>query len=113
MVNEKNTFRVVYKVVRKIPAGKVMTYGQISSVINDEWQMTNNSNRITPRVVGWALHANRDPKIPCHRVVNREGRLAENFAFNGADEQRSRLKKEGVVFKDGMHVDLEKHMWKI
>jgi len=87
----------VYKIVKKIPSGKVLTYGQISRVVG-----------IDPRMVGWALHANKDIKIPCHRVVNKEGRLAPNFAFDGTMEQRLRLLEERVEFVDDMHVNLGK-----
>jgi len=97
-------FDKVYRAVKKIPEGKVATYGQISSKLGIK----------DVRKVGWALHKNPDnKKIPCHRVVNRDGRLAPNFAFDGADEQRRRLEVEGVKFKDKMHVDLKKSEWKI
>ena len=110
-----NFFDQVYEVVRKIPEGKVATYGQIAGILGTG----------DARKVGWALHANCDPKTPCHRVVNKDGRLAPNFAgpqlpgaiatgrraFDGAVEQRRRLKEEGVGFKGEMHVDLKKHQW--
>lgn len=95
---ESPVFKKVYQVVRKIPAGKVLTYGAIAKMVGT-----------TPRVVGFALHANRDKSTPCHRVVNRNGRLAPNFAFGGAHEQYLRLKIEGIDFIDGNHVDLAKH----
>ena len=61
------------------------------------------------RKIGWALHSNPyEGEVPCHRVVNKEGRLAPNFAFNGPDEQRLRLQQESVPFKDQDHVDLAK-----
>lgn len=91
----------VYEVVRKIPQGKVATYGQIAELLG---------NPRLSRQVGWALHANKSSDVPCHRVVNREGRLAPNFAFDGAVEQRRRLEAEGVTFKDQL-VNLEKHLW--
>lgn len=90
-------FNQVYRVVKKIPAGKVMTYGQIAAILGTK----------DARKVGWALHANRDQKIPCHRVVNKDGRLAPNFAFDGMEEQRRRLISEGVSFKDKTHADLK------
>lgn len=64
------------------------------------------------RVVGYALHNNPAPIIiPCHRVVNREGKVAEAFAFGGGNEQRRLLEEEGVTFlKDGS-VDMEKHLY--
>ncbi len=77
-----------------------MTYGQIAAKLGKPK---------AARAVGNALHNNPDPKtIPCHRVVNREGRLAPNFAGKGWQEHKRRLLKEGVKFKEGNHVDLEK-----
>ena len=98
----------VYRLVKEIPKGKVSTYAEIAFQL----KMKDAKLRIDPRMVGWALHANKDPEVPCHRVVNKEGRLAPNFAFNGAEEQRRRLEAEGVTFVDEMHVDLSKHMFR-
>lgn len=88
-------FEQVYEAVKKIPVGKVMTYGQVAGLIG-----TRDARR-----VGHALHANRDLKIPCHRVVNKDGRLAPGYAFGGPDEQKNRLLAEGVGFIDDTHVD--------
>ncbi len=91
-------FEKVYKIVAKIPPGKVMTYGQVGKLAGT-----------TGRVVGFALHVNPDEKnIPCHRVVDRNGRLAPHFAFGGSREQYLRLKSEGVEFVDSDHVKLKK-----
>lgn len=95
-----NFFEKVYQVVREVPVGKVTTYGQIARRLG-----TRDARR-----VGHALHANRDPQTPCHRVVNREGRLAMNFAFDGPGEQRRRLLGEGVKFLDKFQVDLDKSL---
>lgn len=123
---KKGLFEKIYKIVRKIPEGKVVTYGQISEIINSQFSISNEARgKITPRIVGFALHANKDPDTPCHRVVNKEGRLAPNFAgpqspdsiasgrraFAGPDEQRRRLQAEKVAFKDRMHVNLAKSQW--
>ena len=95
-------FGRVYEVVKQIPEGKVMTYGQIANILG-----TKDAKR-----VGWALHANKNPKIPCHRVVNKFGAVAKNYAFGrGWKEQRMRLQAEGVKFKKEMQVDLEKFLW--
>lgn len=83
-----NFFRQVYKIVKKIPKGKVMTYGQVGKAIGTR----------DYRRVGQALHANRDPNIPCHRVVFADGHLAPNYIFGGAEEQKKRLMGEGVMF---------------
>lgn len=94
----------VYELVKKIPRGKVLTYGQIAQTLGrPRWS----------RQVGWALHQNEEGSgVPCHRVVNREGRLAPNFAFDGWKEQRRRLLEEGVEFSDEMHVDLSHSLQK-
>ena len=64
-----------------------------------------------PRLVGFVLHQNNDPNVPCHRVVNREGRIAPNFAFGGLSEQKKMLEGENVKFKDKTHVDIENYQW--
>lgn len=94
-------FDKVYKVVKKIPSGKVLTYGQIAEILHTK----------DARKVGWALHANRDLETPCHRVVSKDGRLAPNFAFDGEREQKRRLLAEGVGFI-GERVNLVKHIWR-
>lgn len=79
-----------------------MTYGQVAEILGTK----------DARKVGWALHANKDPKTPCHRVVNKEGGVAKNYAFGGGwKEQKMRLLSEGVKFKDEMRVDLKNHIY--
>ena len=97
-------FEKIYDVVLKIPEGKVTTYGQVAILAgNPRWA----------RVVGYALHNNPAPGIiPCHRVVNREGRTAESFVFGGGEVQRELLEKEGIVFEKDGHIDLKKYGWK-
>ncbi|MGH7246279.1 MAG: MGMT family protein [Candidatus Levyibacteriota bacterium] len=86
---QSNSFERIYDVVKKIPKGKVMTYKQVSI----------RANVATPRVVGFALHVNKDPKnIPCHRVVFADGSLTSGYAFGGEDVQKKKLQDEGVVF---------------
>ena len=96
-----NTFEKIYEVVKSIPEGKVATYGQVALLAgNPRWA----------RVVGYALHVNPEPGIiPCHRVVNREGRVAPGFAFGGEGVQRQLLESEGIVFKTDGRIDLEKY----
>jgi methylated-DNA-protein-cysteine methyltransferase-like protein len=91
-------FEKVYEVVKKIPSGKVATYGQVAKLVGT-----------TPRVVGFALHANPyEGRVPCHRVVNRYGRLAESFAFGGKNEQKMRLVSEGVEVEGDGSISLAK-----
>lgn len=95
-----NTFQKIYEQVKKIPKGKVATYGQIALMAgNPRWS----------RVVGYALHSNPEPGvIPCHRVVTKDGKLSESFAFGGENVQRDLLINEGVAFLNDNTVDLEK-----
>ena len=96
-----NTFEKIYEVVKSIPEGKVATYGLVAALAgNPRWS----------RVVGYALHVNPEPGvIPCHRVVNREGRRAPSFAFGGEDAQRQLLSAEGITFEPDGRVDLKKY----
>lgn len=90
-------FERVYKLVQTIPKGKVSTYGAIGKKLN-----------MSPRVVGLALHLNPDSSLtPCHRVVDRNGRVAPGYAFGGKDVQKKLLEQEGVLFKDDTHVNLK------
>ncbi len=97
-------FEKIYEVVCNIPEGKVATYGLVAMLAgNPRWA----------RVVGYALHNNPAPGvIPCHRVVNREGRVADSFAFGGKDVQRQMLEAEGIVFEKDGHIDLNKYLWR-
>ncbi|WP_229131654.1 MGMT family protein [Bifidobacterium mizhiense] len=103
----------VYQVVRRIPRGKVATYGQVASLTG---------HPRNARFVGYALHDNPEPGvIPCHRVVFRDGSLAPGFAFGGPERQRQLLEDEGVHFvpprsdelagADGWVVDLDRCRW--
>ena len=88
-----NSYDKIYEIVRKIPEGKVSTYGQIAFLAgNPRWS----------RVVGYALHVNPFPweqvqgekAVPCHRVVNRFGEPSSAFAFGGVNKQIELLEEE-------------------
>lgn len=92
-----NSFQKIYNFVSKIPKGKVATYKQIAQFSNT-----------TPRFVGFALHANKDPKnIPCHRVIKTDGTLAKGYAFGGIVKQKEKLIQEGIIFTKSI-IDLSK-----
>jgi len=96
-------FEEVYNLVRKIPKGKVATYGQIARILGYPKRA---------KMVGWALHKNPYfGDVPCHRVVNRNGEITSGFAFGGLDEQRRLLEAEGVVFGEDGRIDLNKYLW--
>lgn len=90
----------IYEAVRRIPKGKVATYGQVAEMAGDKKMA---------RAVGNALHKNPDPDgIPCYRVVNSKGELAGEFAFGGPGAQAKLLRADGIEVKDG-RVDLKKY----
>ena len=97
------SFEKIYEVVKRIPRGKVATYGQIAMMAgNPRWA----------RVVGYALHVNPDPDtIPCYRVVNRMGGLSEAFAFGGINQQELLLRADGIELDKDGRVDLDRYMW--
>ena len=78
----------VYNIVKEIPEGNVVTYGQLAKLAR------------RPQCSRMELN------LPCHRVVNSQGRLAPNWT-----EQRELLEKEGIAFKKNGCVDLKKHIW--
>lgn len=90
--------REVYSIVREVPPGKVITYGQIACLIGKPR---------CSRMVGRALcHAPSQAGLPCHRVVNSQGRVAPSWPG-----QREKLEAEGVVFRKNGCVDLKKHLF--
>ncbi len=101
-------YDLVYDEVKKIPKGRVATYGQIACLCG--------SPRAS-RAVGYALHFNPDPEnIPCYRVVNRFGGLAPKFAFGGAEVQAELLRADGIEVSTRLdndtlvfYVDLDKY----
>ena len=94
-------FKDVYEVVKRVPRGKVVTYGDVAFAVG---------RPKATRQVGWALHSNPEcGVIPCHRVVFKDGSLAKGFAFGGADVQKNLLLSEGVGFVDEYKVDIIKY----
>ncbi len=104
----------IYKAIEKIPRGYVVTYGRIASLVQGailKSERYKSKIRINPRYVGYLLHHNPDQdRIPCHRVVDRSGHLAQNYKFGGWKEQRRKLLKEGIGFKDERRVDIDKYL---
>lgn len=99
LVSDSPTKRI-YEAVKKIPKGKVATYAQVAALAG---------NPKMARAVGNALHKNPEPGIiPCHRVVDSKGHLADEFAFGGAGVQAKLLAEEGVEVIDNI-VDLKKY----
>jgi len=92
-------FSKVYAISAQIPEGKVATYGQIAAVAG---------NPLAARAVGDAMR--RVPEhidIPCHRVVNKRGAMAPEYAFGGIGRQREMLEREGIIFKENGCIDMK------
>lgn len=99
-VEAKKIYSEVYEVVKQIPKGKVMTYGQIARLLGCPQHS---------RLVGQALmNVPESLQLPCHRVVNSEGRLVPHWL-----EQRHLLLEEGITFKTNGCVDLKKQLWEL
>lgn len=87
----------VYELLRTIPRGKVITYGELARLLG---------NKAWARAVGNALHENPDgDEYPCYKVVNSRGELSQAYAFGGHGEQKRRLEKDGIIVENGK-VDL-------
>jgi len=98
-------YRLVYRVVRKVPPGKVVTYGQVAAILGQPRGA---------RAVGVALGALTEPlteTVPWHRVINASGRCSHRDGFWAA-MQRERLEEEGVRFDRDGKVDLRQVRWK-
>ena len=94
--------QAVYEYLATIPKGRVVTYGQIAKFLG---------NPNLARTVGNILHENPDgDKYPCYKVVNAQGKLAENYAFGGIERQKMRLEADGIIVNNNK-VDLKKYQW--
>ena len=101
----EQAFEQIYRIVLKIPRGRVMTYGQIARLMDD---------RYSPRLVGWAMHAvPQDGRhIPWHRVINSKGGISTGRVIIQEPQlQRYLLEAEGVVFDGRGHCDLSVYQW--
>lgn len=98
-------FEKIYRLVLRIPRGRVMTYGQIARLLEE---------RYSPRLVGWAMHATPKDKrnIPWHRVINSQGSVSTGRVILAEpDRQRLMLEAEGVLFDARGHCDLSVYQW--
>lgn len=91
----------VFRLVRKIPRGRVMTYGQIAETLGEGY---------TARTVGFVMHSSND-KTPWHRVINAQGGCSTRGLVLPHDKQQRMLEAEGVAFNDRGRCDLQKFLW--
>ncbi len=101
---DENFFELVYEVARQIPRGRVTSYGAIAASLGA---------KSSARMVGWAMNNAHiiKPKVPAHRVVNRNGMLSGKHHFAPPGAMEKLLKKEGVKIKNDMVADFEKLFW--
>ncbi|MFL6467067.1 MAG: MGMT family protein [Pyrinomonadaceae bacterium] len=100
-VNDKNYRANVFDLVRQIPRGKVMTYGQIAIVLGEGY---------TARTVGYVMHSSEDG-VPWQRVINSQGKCSTSKLSIPIDLQQTMLEQEGVVFSDKGKCDLDRFQW--
>ena len=94
----------IYAVVRRIPKGKVATYGQIARIVG----------RCTARMVGYAMAAVPEgSRVPWQRVINAQGTISARSHGDGDVRQRVLLEKEGVMFDANGRVDLRIFQWQL
>ena len=91
----------VFGIVRRIPAGRVMTYGQLAGFLGEGY---------TPRTVGFVMH-NADDSVPWHRVINSQGACSTGRVLLPPDKQQKLLEAEGVEFNAKGRCDLARYRW--
>ena len=101
---EESFFGQVYEVARQIPKGRVTSYGAIANCLG---------TKLSARMVGWAMNGagNIKPKVPAHRVVNRNGILSGKQHFGHPNAMEKLLAKEGIRVKNDTIIDFEKLFW--
>jgi methylated-DNA-protein-cysteine methyltransferase-like protein len=97
------TYEEIYRIVRRIPKGRVATYGMIAALAG----VPRHARR-----VGYALAALRDDDVPWHRVINAKGEISARPATGHHELQRKMLKSEGVTFDREGRIDLARFHWR-
>ncbi|MFM2134721.1 MAG: hypothetical protein RL021_121 [Bacteroidota bacterium] len=108
MTNNRSTldsfFDQVYAVVRLVPKGRVTSYGAIANYLG---------TARSSRMVGWAMNGSHEvrPKVPAHRVVNRNGLLTGKHHFSSLTRMQELLEAEGIRVENDQVVDFKKLFW--
>jgi len=92
----------VYEIVRRIPQGRVMTYGQIADILGEGY---------TPRTVGFVMHAADEETVPWQRVINAQGACSTGRVLLPPDKQQRMLEAEGIEFDVRGRCALERYRW--
>lgn len=102
--NTTSFYNEVYKIVQKIPEGKVTSYGAIAEFLG---------RKGSARMVGYAMNAAHGlDNVPAHRVVNRNGLLTGKHHFSPPSMMQQLLENEGLKIKNDKVIDFEKYFWK-
>ncbi len=101
-VNDKKYQERVYEIVREIPVGKVMTYGQIARMLGAGY---------TPRTIGYVMHAADTENVPWQRVINSQGACSTGKMMLPVNLQQKMLEDEGVKFSEKGRCDLNVYRW--
>jgi len=104
MKADQTFYEKVYLIVRKIPFGRVTSYGAIANYLGTKG---------AARMVGWAMNSshNYSQKIPAHRVVNRNGVLTGKMHFGGPHLMQQLLENENIKVVDDQIIDFQKYFW--
>lgn len=102
--DKQNIYEAIYDVVRCIPKGRVTSYGAVAAAVGA---------RSGARLVGYAMNLsmNVKPKVPAHRVVNRNGMLSGKHHFSPPEKMQQLLEKEGIKVVDDTVVDFDRLFW--
>lgn len=101
-VDDKTYREKVYEIVREIPSGKVMTYGQIAEILGEGY---------TARTVGYVMHAANTENVPWQRVINSQGACSTGKFTMPINLQQKMLEDEGIEFNEKGKCKLENYQW--
>ena len=101
-VDEQSYREKVYEIVRQIPRGRVMTYGQIADLLGEGY---------TARTVGYVMHAADTENVPWQRVINSQGGCSTSKMMMPVNLQQKMLEDEGVRFSEKGRCDLNEYRW--
>lgn len=101
---DESFFELVFEVARQIPRGRVTSYGAIAAALG---------TKLSARMVGWAMSSSHRvrPKVPAHRVVNRNGLLSGKMHFGDPGRMQELLEKEGIIIVDDKVQDFAGRFW--
>jgi methylated-DNA-protein-cysteine methyltransferase-like protein len=101
---DESFFEQVFEVVRQVPKGRVTSYGAVAAALG---------TKLSARMVGWAMNSAHRvrPKVPAHRVVNRQGLLTGKMHFQYPEQMQELLEKEGIRVENDQVLDFKIKFW--